>query len=280
MTEHVLPPSGLTARQQSELEFHRAHAEARGWLADKPVSTDIITSAERRPWNAYWSLYDRIISASPAGKRVLIPGCGFGDDAIRLAMLGARVSTFDISPESVEVARRRASQAGYADIDFRVMPAESMADYPDNQFDLVIFVDILHHVDIPAAMAEVLRVTKPGGAIIGDELYTHSLLQRIRTSAAVDRIAYPLLQRFIYDGETPYITPDEHKIDEAEFGVVQSALRQPRIDFFGMAEGRLFPSRARWRWASKLDRAVMRLVPQDLAKRLGSRVLFSGTVAK
>jgi SAM-dependent methyltransferase len=273
-------PSGLTARQLSELEFHRSHAAARAEVIDLPVSTDIITSAERRPWNAYWSLYGRIMAAGPAGKRVLIPGCGFGDDAIRLAMLGAEVSTFDLSPESVEIARERARRAGQTDIDFRVMPAESMADYPADHFDLVVFVDILHHVDIAATMAEVVRVMQPAGTIIGDELYTHSLLQRIRTSAPVERIAYPLLQRFIYDGETPYITPDEHKIDEAEFALVRAALRDARIDFFGLAEGRLFPSRPRWSWASRIDRALMDMAPTPLAARLGSRVLFSGTVAK
>jgi hypothetical protein len=88
------------------------------------------------------------------------------------------------------------------------------------------------------------------------------------------------LQRFIYDGETPYITPDEHKIDEAEFAIVRAALRDARIDFFGLAEGRLFPSRPRWSWASRIDRALMDTAPEPLAARLGSRVLFSGTVAK
>jgi SAM-dependent methyltransferase len=138
-------------------------------VIDLPVSTDIITSAERRPWNADWSLYDRIMAAGPAGKRVLIPGCGFGDDAIRLAMLGAEVSTFDLSPESVEIARERARRAGQTDIDFRVMPAESMADYPADHFDLVVFVDILHHVDIAATMAEVVRVMQPGGVLLAIE---------------------------------------------------------------------------------------------------------------
>lgn len=272
--------SGLTLRQQSELDFHRTHAATRTGLIDQPVSTDIITSVARRPWNAYWSLYDRIMAAAPAGKRVLVPGCGFGDDAIRLAMLGARVSTFDISPESIEIARQRAANSGCDAIDFQVMPAESMSAYADNSFDLVVFVDILHHVDIAATMAEVSRVMRSGGIVIGDELYTHSMLQRVRTSAPVGRIAYPLLERFIYDGETPYITPDEHKIDEDEFAIVRTTLQDRSIAFFGVAEGRLFPSRARWSWASRIDRWFMKLIPQGLASRLGSRVVFSGTIAK
>ena len=263
----------LTPRQQSEYEFHRSHAESRRALIDVPVAEDILQQQPRRPWNAYWSMYDRILAEDPRGKRVLVPGCGFGDDAIRLARLGARVSTFDLSPESVEIAKARAERCGCTGIDFQVMPAESMAGYAPASFDMVVFVDILHHVDIAATLGEIVRVIKPGGVVIGDELYTNTMLQKIRESAVIDRFAYPLLQRWIYNGESPYITPEEHKIDQHELGLVLRALDAPSVDFFGLAEGRLFPSRMTW--ASKLDRLVMRL-SGPAAMCLGSRVVFSG----
>jgi len=266
----------LTARQQSEYDFHRGHAYSRRDLVEQPVADDILSDSSRRPWNAYWSMYDRIIAAQPAGKRVLIPGSGFGDDGIRLAMLGARVSAFDLSPDSVDIARTRAERAGHADIEFKVMPAEAMGAYADHSFDMVVFVDILHHVDIPSTIREIVRVMKPGGMIIGDELYTHSALQRIREARPITKIAYPLLQRWIYDDDTPYITPDEHKIDEDELAIVLAAMDSPSVDFFGVAEGRLFPSRMVW--ASKLDRSFMRL-SRSAASRLGSRVVFSGQTA-
>lgn len=265
----------LTPRQQREYEFHRVHAGQRRELVDDPVAIDILDPHRRRPWNAYWSLYDRILQADPAGKRVLVPGSGFGDDAIRLAMLGAQVSAFDLSPESVDIARARAKQAGCPDIDFRVMPSEAMSAYDAHSFDMVVFVDILHHVDIPSTTREIVRVMKPGGLILGDELYTHSTLQKIRESAPIAKLAYPLMQRWIYSGKLPYITPDEHKIDEAELAVVLGVLDGCSVDFFGMAEGRLFPSHLVW--ASKIDRALIRLL-RPAAMRLGSRVVFSGAV--
>lgn len=270
----ALEPPPLTPRQARELDYHRVRAATRERLVEQPVATDVLTDTRRRPWNAYWSLYDRILSTRPDGKRVLVPGSGFGDDAIRLALLGARVSAFDLSPESVGIARERAARAG-CKIDFCVGPAEALGAYDDDSFDMVVFVDILHHVDIPATMAEIVRVTRPGGLVLGDELYTHSMLQRVRESAAVTRVAYPLLRRWIYGDDEPYITPDEHKIDEAELALVLHALEAPELEWFGLAEGRLFPSRMVW--ASRIDRAAMHLAG-PAAARLASRVVFSGRV--
>ena len=88
------------------------------------------------------------------------------------------------------------------------------------------------------------------------------------------RFAYPLMQRWIYDNSTPYITPDEHKIDQHELAIVLQAMVAPSVTFFGLAEGRLFPSRMVW--ASKIDRSLMAL-SRSAASRLGSRVVFSGT---
>jgi ubiquinone/menaquinone biosynthesis C-methylase UbiE len=265
----------LTARQQRELNYHRDHAAAYAYEALRPVADDIIVSAVRRPWNAYWSMYDRLLAADLAGKAVLVLGCGFGDDAIRIARLGARVSACDLSPESLDIASKRAKRIG-VEIDFGAMPAETMT-YPDNTFDGIVFVDILHHVDIAATMAEVVRVLKPGAHVIGDELYTHTGLQRIRESQPVQRVLYPIMRRWIYGGTTPYITEDEHKIDEHEFALVTARLTGMETDWFNIVEGRLYPTRLIW--ASRIERAAMRPL-SPLAAYLAGRVVFSGRLAK
>lgn len=265
----------LTDRQRRELEYHREHAAIYAEAALEPVADDVIASPARRPWNAYWSMYDRLLSADLAGKAVLVLGCGFGDDAIRIARLGARVSACDLSPESLAIAAARSACAG-VEIAFAAMPAEALT-YPDNSFDVAVFVDILHHVDIAATMAEVARVLKPGARVIGDELYTHTRLQRIRESGPVQRILYPLMRGWIYGGNTPYITEDEHKIDEHEFALVTARLADCETDWFNILEGRLYPSRLRW--ASRIERAVMRPLAA-LAPSLAGRVVFSGTLAK
>jgi 2-polyprenyl-3-methyl-5-hydroxy-6-metoxy-1,4-benzoquinol methylase len=263
----------LTEGEKRAVEFRRQSASRRRQINYRPVAVDIISSEQRRPWNPYWSMYDRVLAADIAGKRILVPGCGFGEDAIRLALLGAEVFGFDISPEAIDVALTRAYRAQCC-IDFRVMAAETM-EYPAGFFDAVVLVDILHHVDIAAMMAEIARVLLPGGLIIGNELYTHSAAQRIRESALVTRFAYPLMRPWIYSGTTPTIAADEQKIGERELAAVLDAVTAPSVEYFGMMEGRLYPTRMTW--PTRVDKMIM-TAASGIADKLASRVVFSGAI--
>ncbi len=49
--------------------------------------------------------------------------------------------------------------------EFKIMDANHL-DFPDEYFDFVYGVAILHHLDFTTAMREVARVTKPGGRIL------------------------------------------------------------------------------------------------------------------
>lgn len=51
---------------------------------------------------------------------------------------------------------------------FRVMDAHRL-EYPDGHFDAVIGWGILHHLDLPAALAEIRRVLRPGGLFMFSE---------------------------------------------------------------------------------------------------------------
>ena len=186
--------SNLTDRQRREVEYHREYAATQASITRERVPYEIIAGG--RWWNQGWEMVAALNRGGIEGRRVLVVGCGFGTDSLLLAKMGADVFGFDISPESLEIAQKKASTEG-AKIDFRILPAERL-DYPDQYFDVILAHDILHHVDIPAAMNELRRVAKPGARLVVNEVYTHSIPERIRRSWVVDRLFYPLVRRVIY----------------------------------------------------------------------------------
>lgn len=116
-------------------------------------------------WNAHL-----IARAQPkAGQRVLDVACGDGEPALTLARAVApsgRVIGIDLSERMVGVAAQRASEEQVKNIDFRVMDAEKL-ELPDASFDLVTCRFGLQIVTDPdAAIAEALRVLKPGGRFV------------------------------------------------------------------------------------------------------------------
>lgn len=246
----------LTRRQQRELDYHR-DTSAGERLLGAAFDYAVAEQASRRWWNQHWAMYTALRGFALAGRRVLVVGCGYGDDALLLARLGARVDAFDLSDDSLAIARRVAEREG-ATIAFRRMTAERL-DYPDAAFDLVLCRDILHHVEIPEAMREIRRVARPGATLVVNEVYSHSWTERIRRSALVERWLYPRLQRVIYGEGRPYITADERKMDERDMALVEDAIEVERRIWFDLAAGRFFPDRLTV--AAALDTLALRVLP-------------------
>lgn len=109
----------------------------------------------------------RLVGAR-AGARLLDVGCGAGDDARALARLvgaGGRVVELDSSARMVEVARERAAGEGLA-VEFVVGDLQRL-EYPDGSFDGVRADRVFQHLpDRARALAEIVRVTRPGGAVV------------------------------------------------------------------------------------------------------------------
>jgi ubiquinone/menaquinone biosynthesis C-methylase UbiE len=103
-------------------------------------------------------MYQYLMSLELAGKKVLVVGCGFGDDALRLAKIGADVHAFDLSSESLALAESSARRESL-NITFECMSAERLQ-YADQFFDCIVARDILHHVDILQTIDEIYRVKK------------------------------------------------------------------------------------------------------------------------
>lgn len=102
------------------------------------------------------------------GDRVLEVGCGTGDDALSLASLvgdAGAVVGIDSSETMIEVAKERA-RGVRASVEFAVGDAFAL-DFADDTFDASCCAWVLMHLDgEPArAIAEMVRVTRPGGRI-------------------------------------------------------------------------------------------------------------------
>jgi 2-polyprenyl-3-methyl-5-hydroxy-6-metoxy-1,4-benzoquinol methylase len=110
-------------------------------------------------------------------RRILEYGCGLGRLSVLLARSGARVTAFDLSEASLEVARRRAVQNGVADrIAFHVASGEALP-FGSGSFDLAIGKAILHHLAPEAGARELARVLAPGGrATFSEPLGTNPLV--------------------------------------------------------------------------------------------------------
>ncbi len=261
----------LTDRQLREVEYHRKRAEQFREIIDKPISWQVVENPAIRWWNSAWQMFYHLKKCDIQGKNVLVIGCGFGDDALFAAKMGASVSAFDISVESLEIAKLRAEKH-HLEIDFRESPAESTP-FPSGFFDVVLARDILHHVEIELAMKEVCRISKPDAVFIASEIYTHTLLEKLRRNKLVDKYLYPRMRKYIYRNPIEdYTTEDEEKLTQKDVRVLQSYLEPGgTTQYFNFIIARIVPKGSLW--MAKMDRLFLKLVG-PLGALLAGRVLL------
>jgi SAM-dependent methyltransferase len=117
--------------------------------------------------SAYNAHYDRpsvlALCGDVHGQAVLDAACGPGLYAAELVAAGAAVAAFDASAPMVELARRRLGP----DADVRQLRLGEPLPYQDASFDLAVCALAIHYVDDRvAALAELNRVLRPGGALV------------------------------------------------------------------------------------------------------------------
>jgi SAM-dependent methyltransferase len=93
------------------------------------------------------------------GLRVLDAGCGFATTSGRIQQLGNEVTGIEESEVACEVAAKRLSRVVHADL--------LHADLGEEQFDVIMFADVLEHIPWPVGvLRSYLRWLAPGGSVI------------------------------------------------------------------------------------------------------------------
>ncbi len=109
----------------------------------------------------FYSLLENI-----KNKRVLDCCCGWGFTSVRLAKQGGLITGIDISPKTIELAKKNADFNKVSEsIDFKIMSVQDMS-FKDNTFDYVVSLVGLHHLNLELAGREIRRVLKPEGKAI------------------------------------------------------------------------------------------------------------------
>lgn len=253
--------SVFTERQYREQQFYQEYSKRNSSL---DVCFDPVTSKERRPWNSYWHVIGLAQQHfTTPGQRLLDFGCGSGEYSVLYAKIGYEVHGFDISPNNVALARARAEKYGLTEqTHFAVSAAETL-DFPADYFDVIVGVDILHHVDINRAMSECFRVLKKGGIAIFHEPVRAPIFDYLRET----RVGLGLVPKTV--SVDNHLTEDERKLDRNDLKILKQT--DPNMSaqrFLLTSRWRRFMKSANGQHRlEKLDQRLFQMLP--FMKRFG-----------
>ncbi len=146
--------------------------------------------------------------------RVLDIASGTGEWAMLAAQAHPQVPIVGIEPDTqlVESARAQARTRGVENVSFTVMDPFEPLDLPDGTFDLVnarYIVGLLRADAWPRVLAELVRVSRPGGVIRLSEndlpITSGSAFEKL--SAMIGRALFQTKRSFSPDGRLLCITP-------------------------------------------------------------------------
>jgi len=162
--------TGAPAAEKTEIKkavqsFWNVHPCGAKFTAYEPGTREFFRAVEEHRYRLEPHILEMAAFSEARGKRVLEIGCGLGTDGAQFAQAGASYVGMDLSAASVVLAKTNLQQRGVP-ANCLVSDAEALP-FADCTFDIVYSHGVLHHTpNLPAAVAEVHRVLRPGGRAI------------------------------------------------------------------------------------------------------------------
>lgn len=170
-------------------------------VAERPITADAVAQAARalfagepgfrarlQEWRPQICPIEQVVAQVPLHSRVLDVGCGAGLVLGTLAMLRPLAAGvgIDASAEAIGRAQRMAERiprleamSGRSRPPLEFVVSARIADWPADLFDVVLLVDVLHHV-APSAQRGFLEAlldrVRPGGRFIYKDMASRPLL--------------------------------------------------------------------------------------------------------
>jgi ubiquinone/menaquinone biosynthesis C-methylase UbiE len=168
-------------------------------------------------------MHEQMAEQVEAGERLLDIGCGTGSLALRCARRGARVTGIDISPQMLDVARRKVAAAGLTDeLELREMSALDLDEaFPEKSFDVImssLVFSELSEDEQRFVLRQCRRLLTDGGRLlVADEVAPRSWPLRLLSRAL--RLPLVVLTYILTQTTTRAVAGLEEKIAGAGFAI-------------------------------------------------------------
>jgi len=201
------PAEATHDRIENERVFHDAWANSEDVeKIDVMASNEVCTAPEMR--------YITSRLGDIRGKRLLDVGCGLGEASVYFAMLGASVTSSDLSQGMLDATTRLATANGVS-VRQHIASAEDMQLSPDEKFDIIYAGNLLHHVNIEETLIRIRPHLADNGVFVSwDPLDYNPAINVYRRMA------------------TDVRTPDEHPLKWADIKLFHKHFRKVETGYF------------------------------------------------
>lgn len=151
------------------------YSRANSWTSNKNIAENIYKKIANRPTNKHWLswMIDDYLPKDYPIKNILSVCCGTGMHEIILAKhyKNANIDAFDMSKESIKIARNKAASENISNIHFSINNINKLTKNDLNKsYDLILSTGAIHHVSSIEGVLKTLKevLSKDGYFILNE----------------------------------------------------------------------------------------------------------------